>query len=226
MMKKCTFLKAITFTMGIAGGLLSSLHAADAPPAPAAASDPATAATSDYKGTPYSGTPQAVPGIIKAITYDLGGADVAFGYKGSPKQTQYRTSPDSIGIAGFGKGHMTTKGEAEAPEQVYVGWTQPGEWLKYTVKVSDAGTYVIGAKLAAGAKGGKLTFSFSPDLTTGPIDIPTTAGFQPGVEVYHVWEKLDNLAEVKLPAGVCVMTVKMGDVAGMNFESFTLTKKP
>ena len=59
------------------------------------------------------------------------------------------------------------------------------------------------------------------------MEIPTTAGFQPGVEVYHVWETLDGLAEVKLPAGTYVMTLKIeSPVSGMNFDYFTFTKKP
>jgi hypothetical protein len=115
---------------------------------------------------------------------------------------------------------------AESPNQVYVGWTEPGEWLKYTVKVAEAGTYIIGGKVSAGDQGATLAFSFGPDLTTGEIEIPTTRGFQPGVEVYHVWETLDPLKEITLPAGTYVMTVKIGKTAGMNLESFTFTKKP
>ncbi len=193
---------------------LSSLAAADTP--------------SDYKGTPETGAALAVPGSIPSIGYDEapGAAlGITFSYHGKVAKTPFRKSADGIGLAGFGKGHVSTAGVAESPDQAYVGWTQPGEWLKYTLDVKQAGTYVIGAKVAAGSKGATLTFSFSSGATTGEIEIPTTAGFQPGVEVYHVWETLDHLGEVMLPAGPCVMTVTLGKIAGLNLETFTLTKK-
>jgi len=213
--------------IGMALGLLAvavvanQSRGADAP-------DASNHVPADYAGKPETGTPQMIPGTIAAVNYDeapAGATDVTFSYHGKAVQTKYRKAADSIGIAGFGNGHVSTAGVAEAPDQVYVGWTQSSEWLKYTVQVAETGTYIIGAKVSAGSKGATLTFSFSPDITTGEIEIPTTAGFRPGVEVYHVWEKLDNLKEITLPAGTYVMTVKIGKIAGMNLESFFFTKK-
>jgi len=191
---------------------------------PAVADAPST----DYKGTPKTGSPLAVPGSIPAIGYDEapdGAPGITFSSHGKTSKTPFRKSADSIGIAKFGNGHVSTAGVPEAPDQAYVGWTQPGEWLKYTLDVKEAGTYVIGAKVAAGSKGATLRFAFTSGADSGEVEIPTTAGFQPGVEVYHVWEKLDHLAEVTLPAGPCVMTVTIGKIAGLNLETFTLTKK-
>jgi DUF5010 C-terminal domain len=196
-------------------------NAADAPPV-------TNHIPAEYVGKPETALPQIIPGTVAAVDYDeapAGANEMTFSYHGKPVQTKFRKGPDSIGIAGFGKGHVSTTGTPEDPTQAYVGWTHGGEWLKYTVSVTEAGTYVIGAKVSAGAKGATLAFSFAPDLTTGEIEIPTTAGFQPGVEVYHVWEKLDNLKEITLPAGTFVMTVKIGKIAGLNLHSFTFTKK-
>ena len=181
-----------------------------------------------YAGKPETGAPLTIPGVIPAIGYDAspaGAKDISFHYDGDAKKSDFRTGADSIGLASFGGGHVSTAGVPEKTDQVYVGWTQSGEWLKYTVKVAEAGTYVIGGKVAAGDTGATLSFSFSPELTTGEVTIPTTAGFQPGVEVYHVWETLDHLAEITLPAGTYVMKVEIGKVAGLNLESFTFTKK-
>ena len=183
-----------------------------------------------YAGTPYGGTPRTLPGTIQAEEYDVapGAAnDVAFHYDGQPKAGPCRTTPDSIGLARFGAGHVSTDGKAEDPAQAYVGWTQTGEWLRYTVNVARAGTYVVGAKLAAGDTGAKVSFRFGPAISTGPVEIPTTAGFQPGVEVYHVWETLDHLGEVTFPApGPYVLTVKIESGAGLNLDWFRFTPKP
>jgi hypothetical protein len=191
-------------------------------------SDETNFVPASYTGKPFAGAPVSIPGVIQAEAYDIapGGAkDVSFNYKGDPKQTSYRPGPDSIGLAQFGKGHVSITGEAEAPDQIYVGWTETGEWLKYTVHVTETGDYLLGGKFAAGDKGAQISVTFSPDIKTGAFEIPTTAGYQPGVEVYHVWEKLDNLAVVHLPAGVYVMTVKIESGAGLNFDYFTLKKK-
>ena len=191
---------------------------------------PAQTLPTDYAGKPYLGEPHAIPGTIQAEQYDISPDarnDVSFHYNGKPKLGPHRTTADSIGVADFGGGHVSTDGKPEAPEQAYVGWTHSGEWLKYTVQVTEPGIYVFGGKFAAGNKGAKVSITFAPDAVIGPVEIPTTAGFQPGVEVYHVWENLDHLGEVKLPAGTFVMTVKIeSPVSGMNFDHFTLTRKP
>lgn len=183
-----------------------------------------------YAGKPYGGKPQPIPGTIQAEAYDTVPGGVSAGVtidRGEPKQTPYRTTPDSVGLAGFGNGHVTIDGKPEASDQVYAGWTHQGQWWKYTVQVAEAGTYVFGTKCAAGNTGSKISVTFVPgDITTGPLEIPTTAGHQPGVEVYHVWETLGNMAEIKLPAGTFVMTVKIEAKAGLNFDYFTFVKKP
>lgn len=190
----------------------------------------AEAPAAAYAGTPYPGKPHAVPGKIESEQYDISPEaknDVSFHYNGKISQSKVRTTPDSIGLAKYGNGHVSTDGKPEAPEQAYVGWTQGGQWLKYTIQVSEAGTYVFGGKFAAGNKGAQISVSFSPGVPViGPVEIPTTAGFQPEVEVYHVWETLPSLGEVKLPAGTHVMTVKIESKnSGMNFDYFTLSKK-
>jgi len=189
----------------------------------------ANAAPSAYTGKPYGGTMQVIPGIVQAEYYDVAPENVngiTYNRKGEPKKGPVRTTGDAVGLAQFGKGHVTIKNEPEAPEQVYVGWTAAGQWWKYTVQVKESGTYLIGTHIAAGRKGGKISLSFGPQITTGPIEIPTTAGYVPEVEVYHVWEKLDKLAEVKLAAGVYVMTVQIETDGGLNIDWFSFTKKP
>jgi hypothetical protein len=182
----------------------------------------------DYTGKPITGTPHPIPGIIQAESYDVASGDakgVTVGYERKLHKTEMRPGADSVGLGRFGSGHVSTTGEAEAPDQVYVGWTETGQWLAYTVQVSQTATYVFGGKFAAGGKGSILSVTFTPDLVMGPIEIPTTAGYQPGVEVYHVWEKLENLKELALPAGVYVMKVKIEANAGLNLDYFIFTKK-
>ena len=60
-----------------------------------------------YPGKPYNGAPQAIPGIIQAESYHIapeGANNITFSYQGESKQTPFRTSPDSIGVASSATG--------------------------------------------------------------------------------------------------------------------------
>ena len=57
-----------------------------------------------------------------------------------------------------------------------------------------------------------------------PIAIPTTAGYQPGVEVYHVWETLNNLADIDLSAGDYVMTITIENAGGLNIDYLSFVR--
>ncbi len=167
----------------------------------------------DYKGKPAKAAIE-LPGTIKVTEFDSAdGPNISYSY-GSSKPR----------VAKFDKSHKTIKGKPEDVSQSYLGWTKAGEWVKVTVHVKEAGTYVIGGHFAAAGKDGKLSFSFN-DITTGPVSIPTTDGYLPGVEVYHVWEQLDNLAEVKLAKGDYVFCCKIEADGGFNLESVTVKKK-
>jgi hypothetical protein len=190
-----------------------------------AAAEKAAGIPADYQGKPFKDKVSQIPGTIQAEDYDVAPgnkADITWHYSGGASKSDYRA--DSIRATKFGGGHVDTKGKAEDKEQIYLGWTQDGEWMKYTVHVAEAGTYKIGGKLSAAGKDGKLSFTFSPTIKT-TVSIPTTAGFQPGVEVYHVWLISDNLGEVTLPAGDYVLQVVLEKNGGCNMDYFTFTKK-
>ena len=104
----------------------------------------------------------------------------------------------------------------------------PASGSKYSVHVAEPGIYQFGGKFASAFTNASISVTITPEITTGPIFIPVTAGYRPGVEVYHVWEILDNLAEIKLPAGNFVMTVKIEseNAGGMNVDYFSFAKKP
>lgn len=187
------------------------------------------AASPGYLGKPCCGEAKPVPGIIQAEEYDVapGGVDgITFHYAGQARNPNLRATGDAIALARFGNGHVTIKGEPENPDQVYVGWTEDGQWMKYSVRVRETGIYRLGGHFAAAETNATFSVSFTPGINTGPITIPTTAGYQPGVEVYHVWEALDHLADIRLPAGDYVMTVKIEKAGGMNMDYLLFSKAP
>jgi hypothetical protein len=115
---------------------------------------------------PYRGTPVSLPAaMIEAENFDEGPAGVAYsdttaGNNGGV----YRTTNVDIGPR-VGGGH-------------YVGWTRPGEWLKYSVEVTAGGTYTLDVWLAN--KGAATTFHVEVDGVdvTGPMAVPDTTDWQ------------------------------------------------
>jgi hypothetical protein len=103
-------------------------------------------------------------------------------------------------------------------DQLYVGWTEPGEWMKYTVNVTRAGTYQVGIMYTAN-KEGKISIAFN-DFKTEPLIIPSTyseadtIGWRQG----HHWNRVDSLATINLSKGANVLTLKTEDVGNMNYD--------
>jgi hypothetical protein len=192
-------------------------------------------APAKYAGLPYQGKPISLPGIVQAEEYDIApdaNSGVTFNYNRPGNKNDVRKTPDAIGMARCGQGHVSIKGEPQDPNGAYLGWTQDGEWTKYSVHVSESGVYRFGGQFAAAGKDAKLSATFTPlavngaEITTGAVEIPTTDGYQPDVEVYHVWEKLDGVAEINLPRGDYLLMVKIEKNAGLNLDYFSFTKKP
>jgi hypothetical protein len=182
-----------------------------------------------YAGKPCGGKARQIPGIIQAEDYDVApsGVDgITFHYTGTVRNANLRATGDGIALARFGAGHVSIKGEPQNTNQVYVGWTETGQWMKYSVHVPETGTYRLGGHFAAAETNATLSVTFIPEIKTGPMTLPTTAGYQPGVEVYHVWETLDHLADIRIPAGDYVMTVKIENAGGMNIDYLSFTRKP
>jgi glycosidase len=125
-----------------------------------------------YSGAPYTGTPISLPGIIQAANYDLGGEGIAYhDTDASNDGGQYR-SADRVDIESC----------ADTGGGYDVGWTETGEWLKYTVVVQASGTYAATIRVASGiANGTAGTFHIEDESGTnlsGPITVSSTGGWQ------------------------------------------------
>jgi hypothetical protein len=180
-----------------------------------------------YTGTPFGGTPQTIPGKIEIEKYDLGGQNVAYkadeagafnkcGFMRNDglklQCTQQAGSPADKALPGCG---MEPAGE------IYLGYIGAGNWYKYTVNVTEAGTYVIsGHEGVAGNT--QMQFTFTDAAKTAPLTLPSTD--KCSFEAYHVWETQNNLGEIALQPGKYVLTVTVV-AAAMNLDWFAFTKK-
>ncbi len=104
---------------------------------------------------------------VEAENYDNGGEGVAYHDADTANNGgQYRT--------GEGVDIETT---SDTGGGYNVGWTEAGEWLEYTIKVSEAGMYNLRLRVAGTTAGSVQVFSYGEDLT-GTWTLPTTGGFQ------------------------------------------------
>jgi hypothetical protein len=202
-----------------------------------------------YTGKPFSDIvyntgDQIIPGKVQCEYYDLGGEGIAYhdtdtinsGSGGlNPANGSYLNEfrkEESIDIS------YTKIDDREIdnnpfnlvePEkdQLYVGWTEPGEWMNYTVRILESGTYKIGLMYTSN-RGGKISLAINNKDVTGPIDIASTFAAADSIpwRQWHHWNYLDNIAEIDLKKGVHILTLTTVVEGNMNYDflAFTLTK--
>lgn len=114
---------------------------------------------------PYSGVPNAIPGVIEAGHFDYfeGGVGQNISYYDSSIENQGSFRPTEYVDA------VTVTNEGTT-----VGWITSGEWMEYTVDVQTTGCYDLNLRYASGNSSGGGPFYFeidgekiSPDIVVG-----------------------------------------------------------
>ena len=191
-----------------------------------------------YRGTPYhdsvyKGGPQAIPGRVQCAYYDLGGEGVAFHdtdtrNKGSgmlnPANGTYLNEfrmNEAVGIS-YTKFHDAIDDnpfDLVKPDagQLYVGWTNPGEWINMTVRTAHAGTYAVDL-LYTSNRGGKISLELNGRPLAQPIDVLSTWNASETIpwRQWHHWNLMRSIAVVSLPEGVSVLTLHVVSEGNMN----------
>jgi uncharacterized protein involved in high-affinity Fe2+ transport len=158
---------------------------------------------------PYGGTPAAIPGTVQAENYDTGGQGVAYNV----------TSTNGSGNSYRSDG-VDLEATSDTGGGYDLGWTATGQWFRYTVNVSTAGTYTVSFRVAAPSAVSDafhVTNSSGTNLS-GSVNIPATGGWQ-------TWTTVT--ANLFLPAGQQVLTIDQ-DNGGWNVNSaaFALVGQP
>lgn len=195
----------------------------------------------EYTGKPYQDSvyqagPQTIPGKLQCEYYDLGGEGIAFHDEDSVNSGSGALNPANgtylnefrineavdISYTKFTNPPIdSTIYNLVQPEksQLYVGWTKPGEWTKYTVEVTETGTYSLGLMYTSN-KGGKISVAVNDTDATGPIDIPTTFAAADTVawRQWHHWNYLENMALINLAKGIQTITLHTAEYGDMNYD--------
>jgi hypothetical protein len=110
-------------------------------------------------------------------------------------------------------------------DQLYVGWTAQGEWIKYTVLVKETGTYALGIMYTSN-QGGKVSISVNDIDATGPVDIPSTYVKADPVNwrQWHHWNYLKDFSQIKLNKGIQIITLYTRETGQMNYAYIDFTR--
>ena len=195
-----------------------------------------------YTGKPfqdshYTTAPQRIPGRVDCAAYDVGGEGVAYHDSDAVNHGSGELNPaDGTYLNEFrmheGVDTSYTKFhdaidnnpyDKVTPEenQLYVGWTQPGEWFNITVDVAHAGSYSADL-LYTSNRGGTISIDVNGEPATGPLAITSTYDAADPVawRQWHHWNEMKDVAKLKLAAGRNVLTVHILTEGNMNLAYF------
>jgi hypothetical protein len=191
-----------------------------------------------YRGRPfhdsvYHGGPQKIPGRVQCAYYDLGGEGVAYHDTDAKNKGSGTLNPaDGSYLNEFrmheGVDTSYTKYHDDVDEnpyeavhppkdQLYVGWSDPGEWFNMTVKIEHAGRYHVGL-LYTSKRGATISLALKGKDVSGPIKIETTYNAADPIawRQWHHWNYAKNLATITLPKGTNVLTLRIESEGNMN----------
>lgn len=195
-----------------------------------------------YEGTPYvdnryNGGAQKIPGKVQCAYYDRGGEGVAYHDSDSRNSGSGGLNPadgtylnqfrmdESVDIS-YTEFHDQIDDSpydwVRPPEnQLYVGWTEPGEWFNITVDVAQAGTYTADF-LYTSNRGGTISVDVNGKSATAPLTIRSTFNASDPIpwRQWHHWSVISDLMRLRLAAGKSVLTVHILTEGNMNLAYF------
>jgi hypothetical protein len=198
--------------------------------------------SASYQGVPYTDSrhttaPQKIPGRVECAFYDLGGEGIAFHDSDAKNNGSGALNPaDGSYLNEFrmheGVDTSYTKFHdqidnspydvVQPPEnQLYVGWTEPGEWFRITVNVAHSGIY-SGDLLYTSNRGGTISLDVNGKDAAGPLTIPSTANPADPIawRQWHHWNGARHLVRLRLAKGKNVLTVHILTQGNMNLAYF------
>jgi hypothetical protein len=193
-----------------------------------------------YHDSRFNGSPQKIPGRVLCAYYDEGGEGVAYHDTDGKNHGSGELNPaDGTYLNEFriheGVDTSYTKFERKPTaiddntfdkvvpprDMLYVGWTEPGEWLNITVDVAQSGTYAADF-LYTSNRGGTISVDVNGTDKTGPLEIRSTNDPADPVawRQWHHWNLASQLFKVRFSKGQNVLTIHILTRGNMNLAYF------
>jgi hypothetical protein len=163
---------------------------------------------------PYNGSPSAIPGVIHMSDFDLGKNNFAYydtvvgdynlstgdftawnsGWSYRNDGVDIEKNTDNINSNGF-----------------HVGFVEQGEWMKYSVNISEAAVYKAKIRLATQQTGGEFFLTIDDQEVTATQVVSATGG----------WTQFSTfeISDIILPAGQHSLKLHINNSIPVNFSS-------
>jgi hypothetical protein len=154
--------------------------------------------------------------VIQAVDYDLGVNGVAY-YDMDTANYRISTGKESMGNRGrtYRNDGVDIYEDSAYNVYWYVGHTEDGEWLQYTIDVLEAGRYNLKIAVAQAQDGGVLSVSNDSGQEQQIMRIPSTVG-------YLKWSVI-IAKNFLLKKGINHLRIRV-DKGGFNLKSITFSK--
>jgi hypothetical protein len=184
-----------------------------------------------FEDSTHANGPQVIPGRLEAVLYDSGGEGIAYHdadqVNHGSAELNYQTGHCEEGVPhyvchfrekeGVDISYVEKRADLNHPnmvtpdwQQLYIGWTEDGEWTNYTVDVKKSGKYKIVALYSNVAQTIQFSLNNQPAADCKlPIDV--SKQFQtekyPDWIVWHMWNKAE-CGEIEFTgAGIQLLTL-------------------
>ena len=192
------------------------------------------------KGKPYLNEYQTIPGKLECEKYDLGGEGLAYHDKDSLNNGSGKLNPndgtfyntfrinEAVDIS-----YTKSRGIDDNPfnlvepllNQLYVGWTEPGEWIKYSVDIKETGNY-DGSIMYTANVDGKIALDLDGKTWLEPVLINSTANSNETIawRQWHHWNNQSLFKSKKLKKGKHIITLRTIEKGNMNYDFIEFKK--
>jgi len=185
-------------------------------------------------GRPWQNKIQTIPGKVECEFYNEGGEGIAYHDSDSINNGSGKLNPadgtylnefrmkEGVDIS-YTKPHgIDDNPYNRVPRdmgQLYVGWTKPGEWINYTVRIKQTQPYKIGLMYTANGDGA-ISLDLDGKAITGPLKVSSTHDDRDTVawRQWHHWNKSESLTTVRLKKGIHILTLHVVANGNMNFD--------
>lgn len=166
---------------------------------------------------PFKGEAFAVPGKIEAEDFDIPGKGK--NEDGTSNQSYADADSENKGDSDYRKDDAPGVDlYKKSGDRIVVGYNETGDWLEYTINVSEAGDYTFFAAVASANNTSSFQMFLDEKELTDKISVPQASS---GEENYDDYNKVS--ANVTLPAGKHILRM---DVTGdwFDIDYFTFVK--
>lgn len=154
--------------------------------------------------TPFTGTPVSIPGEFEAENFNRGGQDVAYHDNSSGNAGGAHRPVEDVDIRATG----------DTDSQYVVFNFETGEWLDYTVDVSQEGQYSVDLRISTKVDNAAFHIELDGIDVSGRVVVPNTGSWQ-----RYQWA---GVPRVRLPAGSHVLRV-VSEQQYFNFDAVRVT---